>query len=235
MLEVSGLRAGYGPVEIIHGLSLSIPSGRVIGLLGANGSGKTTLMRSLSGLVKKASGQVMFQGQNILGLLPQDIAQLGLSQVPQGRLLFSEMTVAENLEMGALLLKDASRFGVRLALVENLFPILRERREQLAGLLSGGEQQMLAIGRALMGEPSMMLLDEPSIGLAPKIFDQILDTVRKINRESGTTIFIAEQNVRKVLALVDYAYVLEAGAIYVAGSPGELVADKRVQQAYLGI
>lgn len=235
MLELSAVRAGYGPVEILHGLSLSIPSGQIIGLLGANGSGKTTLMRSVSGLVKKVSGKISFKGQNIVGELPQDIAQRGLSQVPQGRLLFSEMTVFENLEMGALLLKEASRFGTQLALVENLFPILRERSGQLAGLLSGGEQQMLAIGRALMGEPSMMLLDEPSIGLAPKIFDQILDTVRTINRESGMTIFIAEQNVRKILALVDYAYVLEAGAIHVAGPPSELMQDSRIQQAYLGI
>lgn len=235
MLEVSGLRAGYGPVEIIHGLSFSIPTGRIIGLLGANGSGKTTLMRSVSGLVKKVSGEISFKGQNILGRLPQEIARLGLSQVPQGRLLFSEMTVFENLEMGALLLKDANRFDKQLALVEALFPILRERRDQLAGLLSGGEQQMLAIGRALMGEPSTMLLDEPSIGLAPKIFDQILETVRTINRESGMTIFIAEQNVRKILALVDYAYVLESGSIHVAGRPGELMQDSRIQQAYLGI
>lgn len=235
MLEVSDLRAGYGPVEIIHGLSLNIPTGQIVGLLGANGSGKTTLMRSVSGLVRKVSGRISFKDQNIVGRLPQDIAQLGLSQVPQGRLLFSEMTVFENLEMGALLLKDGSRFDRQLALVEALFPILRERRDQLAGLLSGGEQQMLAIGRALMGEPSMMLLDEPSIGLAPKIFDQILETVRTINRESGMTIFIAEQNVRKILALVDYAYVLESGSIHVAGLPDALMQDSRIQQAYLGI
>ena len=235
MLEVTGLRAGYGPVEIIHSLTLNIPAGRIIGLLGANGSGKTTLMRALSGLVGKVSGRITFRGEDILGRLPQDIARMGLSQVPQGRLLFSDMTVAENLEMGALLLKDSGKLGPRLALVENLFPILRERREQLAGLLSGGEQQMLAIGRALMGDPTMILLDEPSIGLAPKIFDQILATVRTINRDSGTTIFIAEQTVRKILALVDYAYVLESGVIHIEGAPGELMQDKRIQQAYLGL
>ena len=235
MLEVRDLRAGYGPVEILHGLTLNIPAGRIIGLLGANGSGKTTLMRALSGLVGKVSGTIAFQGQSILGKLPQDIARLGLSQVPQGRLLFSEMSVAENLEMGAMLLKDPARLPSRLELVESLFPILRERRSQLAGLLSGGEQQMLAIARALMGDPTMILLDEPSIGLAPKIFDQILATVRTINRDSATTIFIAEQNVRKVLALVDYAYVLESGSIHVEGAPAELMQDKRIQQAYLGL
>ncbi|MBU6191090.1 MAG: ABC transporter ATP-binding protein [Betaproteobacteria bacterium] len=235
MLEIVELRAGYGPVEILHGVSLRIPEGRVVGLLGANGSGKTTLMRAISGLVGKASGRITFKGQEILGKLPQDIARMGLSQVPQGRLLFPEMTVAENLEMGAMLLRDSGQLGARLGLVEKLFPILRERHDQLAGVLSGGEQQMLAIGRALMGDPAMILLDEPSIGLAPKIFDQILDTVRMINRESGATIFIAEQNVRKILALVDYAYVLESGSIHVEGLPAELKADSRIQSAYLGL
>ena len=235
MLEIADLRAGYGPVEILHGVSLKIPQGRIVGLLGANGSGKTTLMRAISGLVGKSSGRVSFKGQEILGKLPQDIAKMGLSQVPQGRLLFSEMTVGENLEMGAMLLRDSGQLGARLGLVEKLFPILHERRDQLAGVLSGGEQQMLAIGRALMGDPSMMLLDEPSIGLAPKIFDQILHTVRSINLDSGTTIFIAEQNVRKILALVDYAYVLESGSISAEGLPRDLMQDSRIKSAYLGL
>jgi branched-chain amino acid transport system ATP-binding protein len=234
MLRIESVRSGYGPVEIIHGIDLQVPAGKIVGLLGANGSGKTTLFRTISGLVKIHSGKIYFCDQDTSSLKSQDIARLGISHVPQGRLLFSEMSVYENLEVGSLWLNQSKDFQNRLQMVEQLFPILKERRHQISALLSGGEQQMLAIARALMANPKLILLDEPSVGLAPKIFDQILQTVKKINHDSQTTVLISEQNVRKMLQYVDYAYVLENGNITIEGVPEELKGNIKIQQSYLG-
>lgn len=235
MLEIENLHAAYGPVEALHGINMKIKSGSIIGVLGANGAGKTTLFKAISGLVKVTQGQAVYRDIKISGQSAQKIVKLGLSLVPQGRLLFPEMTVLENLEMGAYLLHDRHEFQERLNMVQTLFPILKERRDQMVALMSGGEQQMLAVGRALMAKPDVILLDEPSIGLAPKIFDQILSTVTDINVRHKTTIVIAEQNVRKILNIVDYAYVLESGKVAFSGDADELAGDERIKRAYLGL
>lgn len=235
MLEIENLHAAYGPVEALHGINMKIKSGSIVGVLGANGAGKTTLFKAISGLVKVTQGQVVYRDIKISGQSAQKIVKLGLSLVPQGRLLFPEMTVLENLEMGAYLLHDRHEFQERLNMVQTLFPILKERTDQMVALMSGGEQQMLAVGRALMAKPDVILLDEPSIGLAPKIFDQILSTVTDINVRHKTTIVIAEQNVRKILNIVDYAYVLESGKVAFSGNADELAGDERIKRAYLGL
>jgi branched-chain amino acid transport system ATP-binding protein len=203
--------------------------------LGANGSGKTTLFKAVAGLVRVTEGNVRLSGHDLTNVSTQSIVKQGVTLVPQGRMLFPEMTVYENLEMGAYLLRDRTEFSRRLEKVQQLFPILKERAGQMVALMSGGEQQMLAIGRALMGQPDLILLDEPSIGLAPKIFDQILSTVVEINRERKTTIVIAEQNVRKILKIVDFAYVLEAGKVAISGSADSLSSDESIRRAYLGL
>jgi branched-chain amino acid transport system ATP-binding protein len=233
MLEVRGLEAGYGRVTVLRNVSLSVPAGRVVGILGANGAGKSTLMRAISGLTTITSGAIEFDGEAITSLEPQAIVRRGLVHVPQGRQLFGEMTVAENLEMGAYLVVDRSSFAARLAKIHGLFPILEQRATQPAGLLSGGEQQMLAVGRALMASPKLVLLDEPSLGLGPKVFDAILDTVRQINAE-GTAVLIAEQNARKVLNLAHTCAVLENGGIALVGESRQLAADDRIRASYLG-
>ena len=234
MLEVKDLEAGYGRVTVLHGVSLAVPAGRIVGLLGANGAGKSTLMRAISGLATVKGGSITFDGQSIRGATPQALVRRGIAHVPQGRLLFGEMTVRENLEMGAYLTGDATAIATRLARVQALFPILAERAWQHAALLSGGEQQMLAVGRALMASPRLILLDEPSLGLGPKVFDAILDTVRQVNAE-GTPVLIAEQNARKVLRLAHTCYVLENGRIALAGESRELLTDQRIQASYLGM
>lgn len=234
MLKIQSLYSGYGPVEIIHGVDLIVPKGKIVGLLGANGSGKTTLFRTISGLVKGRSGKIHFKDNDIRQLNAQDISKLGISHVPQGRMLFGEMSVYENLEIGSLWLGTSRDFHQRLSKIESLFPILKERRNQISALLSGGEQQMLAIARALMANPALILLDEPSVGLAPKVFDQILETVKIINQENQTTVLISEQNVRKMLNLVDYAYVIENGKVNIEGVPEKLKGNEKIQQAYLG-
>jgi branched-chain amino acid transport system ATP-binding protein len=234
MLEIVSLRSGYGPVEIIRGIDISVPRASVIGVLGPNGSGKTTLFKTISGIIPANSGKILFNHHEISKLKSQEITRLGLSQVPQGRMLFGEMSVYENLEMGSIWLNRKNDFKTRLSMVEDLFPVLRDRQNQKAALLSGGEQQMLAISRALMGSPELILLDEPSIGLAPKVFDQIIEIVRRINQLNQTTILISEQNVRKILNLVDYAYVLENGAISIQGNAQDLKKNEKIQQSYLG-
>lgn len=235
MLDIENLHVAYGPVEILHGISMRVEPGSIVGVLGANGSGKTTLFKALAGLVQVTQGHVLLNGYDLTNVSTQSIVKQGVTLVPQGRMLFPEMTVYENLEMGAYLLRDRSEFARRLEKVQQMFPILKERSEQMVALMSGGEQQMLAIGRALMGQPDLILLDEPSIGLAPKIFDQILSTVVEINRERKTTIVIAEQNVRKILKIVDFAYVLEAGKVAISGTPDSLSSDESIRRAYLGL
>ncbi len=235
MLDIENLHVAYGPVEVLHGISMRVEPGSIVGVLGANGSGKTTLFKAVAGLVQVTQGNVRLSGHDLTNVSTQSIVKQGVTLVPQGRMLFPEMTVHENLEMGAYLLRDRAEFARRLEKVQQMFPILKERSEQMVALMSGGEQQMLAIGRALMGQPDLILLDEPSIGLAPKIFDQILSTVVEINRERKTTIVIAEQNVRKILKIVDFAYVLEAGKVAISGTPDSLSSDESVRRAYLGL
>jgi branched-chain amino acid transport system ATP-binding protein len=235
MLKLENMHAVYGPIEALHGVSLTVPQGSIVGILGANGSGKTTLFKAIAGLVRVSEGKVSFNGKVLTNQPTEKIVAQGVSLIPQGRLLFPEMTVLENLEMGAYLLHDNAEFTKRLKSVQTMFPILKERSHQMVALMSGGEQQMLAIGRALMGQPELILLDEPSIGLAPKIFDQILHTVKEINALRKTTIVIAEQNVRKILKVVDYAYVLEAGKVALSGTAQELAGNESIRRAYLGL
>lgn len=235
MLDIENLHVAYGPVQVLHGISMRVEPGSIVGVLGANGSGKTTLFKAIAGLVRVTQGKVRLSSRDLTNLSTQSIVKEGVTLVPQGRMLFPEMTVYENLEMGAYLLRDRTEFSRRLETVQKMFPILKERSGQMVALMSGGEQQMLAIGRALMGQPDLILLDEPSIGLAPKIFDQILSTVVEINRERKTTIVIAEQNVRKILKIVDFAYVLEAGKVAISGTPEALSSDESIRRAYLGL
>ena len=232
-LRLTGFCAGYGRVPVVRDISLEIGEGRIVGLLGANGAGKTTLMRAVSGLATMQGGRIEFAGNDVTGLSSADLVARGLIQVPQGRHLFGEMSVRENLEMGAYLVAGQAE-KARMQEVFSLFPILRERERQAAALLSGGEQQMLAVGRALMSGPRCLLMDEPSLGLAPKAFDLILDVVKRINA-GGTTVFIAEQNARKVLRVAHYCYVLENGRIATEGESGVLLADDRIQRSYLGV
>jgi branched-chain amino acid transport system ATP-binding protein len=232
-LRLSHFSAGYGRVPVVRDISLEIGEGRVVGLLGANGAGKTTLMRAISGLATIQGGSAEFAGSDMSGWSSVQRVARGLVQVPQGRHLFGEMSVRENLEMGAYLVTGAAA-RTRMQEVFSLFPILRERERQPAALLSGGEQQMLAVGRALMSQPRCLLMDEPSLGLAPKAFDLILEVAKRIN-ESGTAVFIAEQNARKVLRVAHYAYVLESGRIATEGESSALLADDRIQHSYLGV
>ena len=232
-LRLTGFCAGYGRVPVVREINLDIGEGRIVGLLGANGAGKTTLMRAVSGLATMQGGRIEFAGNDVTSLSSADLVARGLIQVPQGRHLFGEMSVRENLEMGAYLVAGQDE-KARMQEVFSLFPILRERERQAAALLSGGEQQMLAVGRALMSGPRCLLMDEPSLGLAPKAFDLILDVVKRINA-GGTTVFIAEQNARKVLRVAHYCYVLENGRIATEGESSMLLADDRIQRSYLGV
>jgi branched-chain amino acid transport system ATP-binding protein len=232
-LRLTGFCAGYGRVPVVRDINLDIGEGRIVGLLGANGAGKTTLMRAVSGLATLQGGRIEFAGNDVTSLSSADLVARGLIQVPQGRHLFGEMSVRENLEMGAYLVAGQDE-KARMQEVFSLFPILRERERQAAALLSGGEQQMLAVGRALMSGPRCLLMDEPSLGLAPKAFDLILDVVKRINA-NGTTVFIAEQNARKVLRVAHYCYVLENGRIASEGESSVLLADDRIQRSYLGV
>jgi branched-chain amino acid transport system ATP-binding protein len=232
-LRLTGFSAGYGRVPVVRDISLEIGEGKIVGLLGANGAGKTTLMRAVSGLATIQDGRIKFFGNDVTEMSSAELVARGLIQVPQGRHLFGEMSVRENLEMGAYLAAGQTT-QARMHDVLSLFPILRERERQPAALLSGGEQQMLAVGRALMSGPRCLLMDEPSLGLAPKAFDLILDVVKRINA-TGTTVFIAEQNARKVLRIAHYCYVLENGRIAAEGDSATLLADDRIQRSYLGV
>ncbi len=233
MLKVSGAVAGYGRVDVLRSVSIEVKAGTIIGILGANGAGKTTLLQTISGLVPLRRGSISFDGVEIGGLRAQKIVAMGLVHVPQERMLFPEMSVFENLEMGGYLEHDRRRFHQHLERVYALFPILRERGTQSAAYLSGGEQQMLAIGRALMASPKFLTLDEPSLGLGPRVFDDILAIIQDLNR-AGMSIVIAEQNARKVFRISHYCYVIENGAIALEGSSSELARDERVRGVYLG-
>lgn len=235
LLSVRGLVVNYGHVEAVRGIDFELAAGQITTLVGANGAGKSTTLMALSGLVKKAAGEVRFDGQDISAMSPHRIVAQGLVQVAEGRATLTTLTVRENLELGAYTRRDGAAARARdIDHVFSLFPRLAERSGQLAGSLSGGEQQMLAIGRALMAKPRLLLLDEPSMGLAPLIVQDIFRTLQRINAQEGLTIFLVEQNVKQALKLAQRAYVLENGRIVLQGSGAELLGDPRVQAAYLG-
>lgn len=234
VLEISDLSAGYGPIPVLHGISLAVEDRSVVVLLGANGAGKTTTLRSVSGMVK-FSGSVKLDGRELRGNSPDQIARLGIAHGVEGRGTFVDLTVEENLKVGAFRRKDTEGILDDLEHIFTLFPRLRERHRQKAGSLSGGEQQMLAVGRALMLKPRVMLLDEPSLGLAPVIMDSLFEALRKINREMGTAMLIVEQNANLALEIADKAYVLETGSVVLSGTAGEIASDDSIRAAYLGI
>jgi len=233
LLEARALRARYGESEVLHGIDLEVAQGSIVALLGANGSGKTTTLRALTGAVR-SSGSVLLDGREVIGLAPEAIARLGVAHVPEGRGTLGSFSVRENLAMGAYIVSDAKRVRARQEKLIGYFPWLAERREQAAGLLSGGEQQMLAIARALMMEPRIILLDEPSLGLAPLIVKRIFEILRTINRDDGVTILIAEQDAAAALALADQAYVLETGRIAIHGPSSDLAGNEQLRKSYLG-
>jgi branched-chain amino acid transport system ATP-binding protein len=232
MLTISGLRSGYGTFEVLHDVSLMIEPGQIVALIGANGAGKTTLLKTISGLIRPTAGTIEFDGQDIARRQPHKIVGLGLSQVPEGRAILKRMTVLDNLRMGAFIRTD-SEIGSDIDAVFQRFPALAERRDRMAGTLSGGEQQMLAIGRALVARPRLLLLDEPSLGLAPKFITRIFLTLRELQKE-GKTILLVEQNARQALQVADRGYVMERGRIVLSGSGQELLNMPEVQQTYLG-
>lgn len=233
MLEVVNLEVNYGAIKALKGISFKVKPGEIVTLIGANGAGKTTTLRTISGLIKPTNGKIFFKGQDITNLDVHKIVELGISHVPEGRRVFATLTVMENLELAAWTIKDKKIRNERFEMVFEIFPRLKERRKQLAGTLSGGEQQMLAVARALTIGGDIMLLDEPSMGLAPILVDEIFDILQKINKQ-GTTILLVEQNARKALNLANYAYVLEVGTIALEGDAKELLEDPRVKEAYLG-
>ena len=233
ILEIRDMVVDYGIIRALKGVSLDIPKGKIVVILGANGAGKTTTMHAISGVTKAASGQILFEGEEIRNKQPYVIAKPGISQSPEGRLILSGLTVEENLRIGGYILKSRAQMNRNFEQVYDLFPVLKERRNQQATTLSGGEQQMLAIGRALMMNPKLLLLDEPSLGLAPLIVKSIFQTVKRI-AEEGVTILMVEQNARQSLLIADYAYVLELGEVKSQGTAQELLQDEALISAYLG-
>ena len=233
MLKVDGLESGYGGLTILQGLSLEIDEGEIVALIGANGAGKTTALNTISGLVPRTAGTIEFEGESITGLQPHEIVRRGIVQVPEGRELFGSLSVAENLRMGATTL-PRDRYAETLAEVHEIFPILADRSNQYASTMSGGQQQMLAIGRALMARPRLLMMDEPSLGLAPKLVMQVFETVERVRR-AGLTVLIVEQNAARTLEISDRAYVLETGEVALTGTGKQLLDDERVQRAYLGM
>ena len=233
MLELKDLSSGYGAIEALKSIDLRIDKGEIVTLIGANGAGKSTTLRSITGLVAPSSGEVIFEGRKLNGTPTHQITRLGISMVPEGRAIFANLTVLENLEMGAYLQKDRAQYAASLERAFTLFPRLKERRKQPGGTLSGGEQQMLAIGRALMARPRLLLLDEPSLGLAPILVHAIFGAIDAINKE-GTTILLVEQNANAALRHSHRAYVLETGTIVMEGPSERIAADPRVKEAYLG-
>ncbi len=233
LLEVHDLEVCYGVIRALHGISFEVNQGEIVTLIGANGAGKTTTMQSVVGLIPKKAGSVIFDGNDITKTPCHRIVHLGMTQVPEGRRIFQELSVYENLLMGAYSMKDQSGFKADLEAIYERFPRLAERRNQIAGTLSGGEQQMLAIGRAIMSHPKLLMLDEPSMGLSPLLVDQVFEIIKDINRD-GTTVLLVEQNAGKSLAISDRAYVLENGSIVLSGTGAELASSEMVRKAYLG-
>ena len=233
MLKIDNINVYYGAIHALKGISVDVKEGEIVTLIGANGAGKSTILRTISGLLKPKTGQIEFEGKSIAGMPAQDIVKLSISQVPEGRRVFSNMTVLENLELGAYIRNDSKGIKEDMDKVFDRFPKLKERRTQLAGTMSGGEQQMLAMGRALMSRPRLLLLDEPSMGLAPLLVREIFSIIKEINA-SGTTVLLVEQNAHMALSIAHRAYVLETGRITLAGDAKELAASEEVRKAYLG-
>ncbi|HWR10021.1 ABC transporter ATP-binding protein [Sporomusa sp.] len=233
MLKVDNINVYYGAIHALKGISVEVNQGEIVTLIGANGAGKSTTLRTISGLLKPKTGQIAFEGQNIAGVPAQNIVKLGISQVPEGRRVFAHMSVLENLELGAYLRSDTKEIKADMDNVFARFPRLGERRSQLSGTLSGGEQQMLAMGRALMSRPRILLLDEPSMGLAPLLVKEIFSIIKDIN-QTGTTILLVEQNAHMALSIANKAYVLETGRIILSGDAKELAASEEIRKAYLG-
>ena len=233
MLEVKDLHVSYGGIRALRGVNLEVPDGKIVTLIGANGAGKSTLLRTISGLVKSESGSITYDGKELLGMPINKILELGIAQVPEGRRVFTNLSVLENLKIGAYLRKDKAGIQKDIEWVYDLFPRLQERSWQMAGTLSGGEQQMLAVGRALMSRPKLMMMDEPSLGLAPLVVKGIFEIIREINRQ-GVTVLLIEQNANMALKTADLAYVLETGEITLHGTGAELLTNEAVKRAYLG-
>ena len=233
MLEIKDLHVSYGGIQALRGVSLNVPDGKIVTLIGANGAGKSTLMRTISGLVKAQSGSILWNGQELLGKPIDQIVASGIAMSPEGRRVFADLTVLENLKIGAYLRKDKAETEKDLEWVYSLFPRLKERSWQSAGTLSGGEQQMLAMGRALMSRPRLLLLDEPSMGLSPRLVDQVFDTIVSINK-SGTTIMLVEQNANQALRVAKRGYVIETGEIVLSDDADKLLSNPQVKEAYLG-
>lgn len=231
MLKILDLKVNYGGIEAVKGITLEVPEGSIVTLIGANGAGKSTTLRTIAGLVKPASGRVRMQGEDLTALSPDRIVSKGITLVPEGRRIFPDLTVYENLRVGAFLRKDDLTEDIRW--VYDLFPRLKERSWQAGGTLSGGEQQMLAVARALMSRPKLIMMDEPSLGLAPLVVKGIFDIIKEINKQ-GTTILLVEQNANMALQCADQAYVLETGRITMSGTGAQLLADERIKEAYLG-
>jgi branched-chain amino acid transport system ATP-binding protein len=234
MLVLDNINAGYGGFQALFGVSMTVEAGEAVAVIGSNGAGKTTLLRVISGLLRPTSGRMTMEGQNLLATPPHRVIETGIAHVPESRRLFPRLTVEENLRMGAFIPSARAKFAERLDYVYGLFPRMKERRSQVAGTMSGGEQQMCAIARALMSGPKLVLLDEPSMGLAPVLVSQVFQLVRRI-RSEGYTVLIVEQNVRQVLKVVDRAYLLEVGRIKAAGRSAELAASDDIRRAYMGI
>ncbi len=235
MLKIENIKTFYGNIQALHDVSIEVKEGEIITLIGANGAGKSTTLMSISGIEPPRSGKIFFEGKEITGMAPDKIVSLGIIQVPEGRRIFPYLTVRENLDMGAFLRDDKEEIKRDIEYVYSLFPILAERRNQPGGTLSGGEQQMLAISRALMAKPRLLLLDEPSLGLAPIIVQQIMDIIKKVNTENKTTIFLVEQNANLALKIADKGYVMETGRITMKDSAANLRENEEVRKAYLGI
>ena len=233
MLKIENLHVSYGGIQALRGVSLEVPDGKIVTLIGANGAGKSTTLRTITGLVKASSGAIQWSGEELRGRSIDRIISAGIAMSPEGRRVFPDLTVLENLKLGAYLRRDKAEITKDLQWVYQLFPRLKERDWQLAGPLSGGEQQMLAVGRALMSRPKLLLMDEPSLGLAPLVVQDIFSIIREINRQ-GVTILLIEQNANMALKIADLAYVLETGSITMSGTGAELLADQRVKEAYLG-
>jgi branched-chain amino acid transport system ATP-binding protein len=234
MLELSAVDAGYGSFQALFGVNLEVKAGEAVGVIGPNGAGKTTLMRVISGLIRPSKGSLTMEGVDVLATPPHRIVSLGIAHVPENRRLFPRLTVDDNLKMGAFMPEARAKYSERLEFVFELFPRMKERRSQMAGTMSGGEQQMCAIGRALMSNPKLLLLDEPSAGLAPVVVQQVFELVKRI-RGRGLTVLIVEQNVQQVLRVVDRAYLLEAGTIRASGSAADMMTNDTIKQAYLGV
>ena len=233
MLKISNVETFYGKIQALRGVDININEGEIVSLIGSNGAGKSTLLMTISGINKAKKGEIVFEGKNIEKYEPHDIVDLGIAQAPEGRRIFSRLTVEENLKLGAHANEKGKFFNIDVKDIYNLFPVLSDRKSQRGGTLSGGEQQMLAIGRALMNRPKMLLLDEPSLGIAPKLVNQIFLAIKNINKEKKVTIFLVEQNAKKALELADRAYVLVNGKVTIQGTGQELLKNQDIQAAYL--